>query len=97
MIGKDYSKGSLNGVGSLTWRHFKETTLKSIVTLFLLIALMSQWYISYYVEDYYTHKPKQQGVDVDAIKAHILSLSDRTIVGVNFADLENLITFDCKK
>jgi hypothetical protein len=97
MTGKEYSKGNVADAGLSGWRHFKDSTLKSIAPLFLLIALMSQWYISYYIEDYYAHKPMQKGLNLDDIKSHALMLSDRTIMGFNIAALENLITFNCKK
>jgi|GEM_PF-4344603 len=97
MTGEEYSKGNVTDVDSLSWCHFKAATSKSIVPLFLLIALMSQWYISYYVEDYYEHKPRQQGLNLDDIKAHALRLGDKTIMGFNLDGLKNLIKFDCKK
>jgi len=102
MTGTEYSEGDSADANLFGWRHFKKTTLKfkilkSTVPLFLFVALISQWYISYYVEDYYAHKPKQQGLNLDEIKSHVLVLSDKTIMGFNFADLQNLLTFNCKK
>jgi hypothetical protein len=76
--------------------NFSHTHLKPIAPLLLFIALMSQWYISYAVEDYYAHKPRQQGLNLDAVKAYTLSLSDKTM-GISFKNLQDLVTFDCKK
>jgi len=99
MTEKEYMRGNLitaveagSGQSGL-----KQTARITIVPLFLLAAVMSQSFIGYYAEDYYAQQPRPQGLNLGAIKEHALSLRDKTIKGINIADLENLIKFECKK
>ncbi|RYY76738.1 MAG: hypothetical protein EOO52_04335 [Gammaproteobacteria bacterium] len=97
MTEKECYKSNLANADPLDWRYFKKSTAKTIAPLFLITAIMSQWYTSYNAADYYAHTPKQQGLNLDAIKAHASRLGDKGVMELKFTDLENLIRFNCKK
>ncbi len=96
MTGKEYMRGNWVKANS-SRNNFRETMLITIASLFLLPAVMSQSFIGYYAADYYAQIPGQQGLNLDAIKEQALNLRDKTIKGINVANIENLINFDCKK
>jgi len=72
-------------------------TTETFAALFFVIAITNQWLIGYYAADYYSHKPKQQGLNVEALKTLTLNLRDKNIKGIKFSDFENLIKFECNK
>ena len=102
MTHRECNKGDIAGTAQsewlhADWSHGKKNVLITIAPLFLLAAIMSQSFIGYYAADYYAQQPKQQGLHLEAIKDKALSLGNKTMKGVSFADVENLIKFNCKK